>query len=98
MCRLLRRAAFHGRAIDDDFLADVAVRAADAIEEIRRAHLFDFVLISRAGEGTRDWNRTPGGTFLGRPLGDAGATLDTFVNLLKGSHVSALEKWTASIL
>lgn len=97
-CRLLRRAAFHGRAIDEDFLANVATRAGDAVEELRVAHLFQFVLIGRAGEGAHEWNRTPDGRFCGRPVGQAGATLDAFVSVLKGSPSPELETWTAPML
>lgn len=96
--RLLRRAAFHRRDIDESFLADAAVRAADAVDELRTAHRFRFVLVSRAGEGSHDWNRGPDGRFLGRPRGEAGATLDTFVQLLRESYSPALETWTAPLV
>lgn len=93
--RLLARAAFHGRSVDDAFLADVAVRASDAVEEVRVAHLFDYVLVSRSGEGSADWNRDPSGHFYGHPKGEAAATLETFTQLLAGSPAPALETWTA---
>lgn len=93
--RLLARAAFHDRHVDDAFLADVAVRAGDAVEELRTAHLFDYVLVSRAGEGAPEWNRDAQGRFVGQPLGEAAATLGAFVQLLAGASASALESWTA---
>jgi guanylate kinase len=91
--RLLARAAFHGRHVDDGFLADVAVRAADAVEELRKAHLFDYVLVSRSGEGSPDWNRDAQGRFLGHPVNEAAATLATFAQLLTGQPSPDLENW-----
>jgi guanylate kinase len=93
--RLLARAEFHGRSVDDAFLADAAVRAGDAVEELRVAHLFDAVLVSRSGEGSADWNRDPSGHFYGRPKGEAAATLDTFTQLLAGLPAPEVETWTA---
>ena len=93
--RLLARAAFHGRGADDAFLADVAVRAEDAVEELRTAHWFDYVLAGRSGEGSADWNREPSGRFVGRPEREAAATLETFVQLLAGLPAPHLETWTA---
>ena len=92
--RLLARAAFHGRAVDDAFLADVAVRAGDAVEELRTAHWFDHVLVSRSGEGSPDWNRDASGRFVGRPEREAAETLETFVQLLAGLPAPRLESWT----
>ncbi len=93
--RLLARAAFHGRPVDGAFLADVAVRASDAVEELRTAHFFDNVLVSRSGEGSPDWNRDVSGQFLGRPKAEAAATLGTFTQLLANTPAPALEAWTA---
>jgi guanylate kinase len=93
--RLVARAAFHGRPVDDALLADAAVRSGDAVEELRVAHMFDAVLVSRSGEGSADWNRGPSGHFHGRPTGEAAATLETFTQLLAGSPAPALETWTA---
>ena len=93
--RLLARAEFHGRTVDDAFLADVAVRAGDAVEELRAAHHFDGVLVGRAGEGSSQWNRDLQGRFLGPPVGEAAATLATFVELLEGRRSPSLEEWTA---
>ncbi len=93
--RLAARAAYHGRSIDDTFLADVAVRAGDSVEELRMAHFFDYVLVSRSGEGSPDWNRAPSGQFHGSPKGEAAATLEAFTQLLAGSPAPALETWTA---
>lgn len=93
--RLLARAAFHGRSVDDAFLADVAVRASDAVEEVRVAHLFDHVLVSRSGEGSADWNRDPSGHFHGHAKGEAAATLETFAQLLAGLPAPGLETWKA---
>lgn len=93
--RLLTRAAFHERPVDDDFLADVAVRARDAVEELRTAHLFDYVLVNRAGEGSPEWNRDAAGSFLGHPRGEAAAALEAFVQLLAGRPSPALESWQA---
>ncbi len=92
--RLLARAAFHARITDEAFLADVAVRAADAVDELRAADLFDHVLVGRAGEGSPQWNRNPQGQFLGRPYGEAAATLETFTQLLAGLPAPGLEAWT----
>ena len=91
--RLLARAAFHGRSLDDAFFADVAVRAGDAVEELRTAHWFDYVLVSRSGEGSVDWNREPSGRFLGPPEREAAATLETFERLLAGLPAPGLETW-----
>ncbi len=93
--RLLARAKFHGRTVDEAFLSDVAVRAGDAVEELRAAHHFDGVLVGRAGEGSPQWNRDPRGRFLGPPVGEAAATVATFVELLTGRRSPDLEKWTA---
>lgn len=96
--RLFARAAFHDRHVDDTFLADVAVRARDAVEELRSAHLFKHVLVSRSGEGSRDWNRDPSGRFLGPPQGEAAATLETFIQVLAGLPAPRLQTWTVSPL
>ncbi len=98
VCRLLARAAFHGRRVDEAFLADVAVRAGDAVDELRTAHLFDYVLAGRAGEGAAEWNRDPQGRFLGPPRGEAAATLETFRRLLAGVAAPGLEHWPVSPL
>lgn len=92
--RLLTRAAFHARHVDQGFLADVAVRAGDAVDELRAADLFDYVLVGRAGEGSPEWNRDRQGRFLGRPHGEAAATLETFTQLLAGLPAPGLETWT----
>jgi guanylate kinase len=92
--RLLARAAFHRRRVDDAFLADVAVRASDSVEEIRTAHFFDYVLVSRSGEGSPDWNRDPSGRFRGRPKREAATTLEAFTELLAGRISPDLENWT----
>ncbi|NLS90964.1 MAG: hypothetical protein GXX96_02100 [Planctomycetaceae bacterium] len=96
--RLLARAAFHQRPVDDAFLADVAVRARDAVEELRTAHLFNYVLVNRAGEGSPEWNRDAAGNFQGRPLGEAAAALEAFVQLFAGRPSPALENWQAQSL
>lgn len=96
--RLMARAAFHGRQVDEAFLADVAVRAADAVDELRFAHLFDYVLVSRSGEGSSDWNRDPSGRFLGPPQAEAADTLEAFRRLLAGLPAPELETWTVSPL
>ncbi|MHB8899964.1 MAG: hypothetical protein ACYC6Y_14550 [Thermoguttaceae bacterium] len=98
VCRLLRRAAFHGRPVDDRFLADVGVRASDSVDELRTAHQFEYVLVGRAGEGSAEWNRDRQGEFLGPPLGEAAATLETFGQLLSGLPAPGLETWTAALL
>lgn len=96
--KLLARTVFYGREYNEALLDDIARRAGDTAAELRAAHEFDLVLISRDGEGAPSWNRAPSGRFLARPVGEAGETLEAFAELLAGRAPRAAEKWNGKML
>lgn len=78
----LVRARLQGKEPD---IADFRSRASDAVNELRAAPSFDYVLVNHDGEGEPTWHLLPDGNFTGgidllRPEGSAGRALQAFVD------------------
>jgi guanylate kinase len=93
MFKQYQRAEFHGRAIDNVWLADMRQRVNDAINEIRVACDYDYVIVNHDGEGAENWQRHNDGVFYAKPTGDAGLAVDSLADILAGKNPKNAEHW-----
>jgi len=77
------RILFHKRNIDPEFLQDINKRIDDSIFEIASSKNYKYVIVSRDGEGSPNWNRLANGTFIGEPVGDAKNAMESLAKILK---------------
>jgi guanylate kinase len=82
MEKQVARGRWHGKEIDEEFLADARKRAEDAIDEIGSAERYDHVIVNHDGEGHENWRRDVEGRFYGRPAGDAGKAVEALVKIM----------------
>jgi guanylate kinase len=95
MFKQYQRAEFHGRTIDSVWLTDMRQRVDDAINEIRVACNYDYVIVNHDGEGSENWQRHNDGVFCGKPIGDAGLATDSLADILAGKNPANAEHWQA---
>jgi len=93
MFKQYQRAEFHGRAIDNVWLADMRHRVDDAFNEIRVACDYDYVIVNHDGEGSPNWRRHNDGAFFDKPTGDAGLATDCLADILAGKNPKNAEPW-----
>jgi hypothetical protein len=98
MFKQYQRAEFHGRAIDKVWLTDMRHRVDDAINEIRVACNYDYVLVNHDGEGSPNWQRNNDGTFLDKPIGDAELAMDCLADILAGENPKNAEHWQCDLI
>ena len=89
----VNRATFQGKRIDRALLLDIETRADDAIDELRSASDYTFVIVSHDGEGAPNWKRDRGGTFAAEPEGDAKRAVSSMVDILLGKSPGNVEHW-----
>lgn len=77
------RIAFHKRKVDSEFLEDVKKRISDSVLEIAASKNYNHIIVNRDGEGSPNWNRLADGTFIGKPIGDASAAMESLAAILK---------------
>lgn len=90
----ITRVKFQQKTIDRALLADIESRATDAVDELRSAPEYSYVIVNHDGEGAENWNRKPDGEFLDEPRGDAKIALDALVEILNGIVLETIERWT----
>jgi len=98
MFKQYQRAKFHGRTIDRLWLADMRQRIGDAINEIKVACDYDYVIVNRSGEGSADWRRNNDGTFFDKPCNDAGEATDCLADILAGKIPTSAEHWRCDLI
>jgi guanylate kinase len=90
--KLLRRTRKQKGEISLPDLENIEKRASSAYNELREAHLFQYVIPNHDGEDSENWDA------FYYPLGDAGKALHTFVSLLKNEATSEVEKWEENLI
>jgi guanylate kinase len=90
--KLIRRAKRHSPDLSDRQLQDIRQRAGRAYQEMKMAHLFDYVVANHDGEDSDHWET------LKYPLGDARKTLLTVAALLEGQTPENAERWATGLL
>lgn len=65
-----------GKLMTPEVMEDIHIRAAKAYEEIQMGRSYAHRIINHDGEDSHNWRYTP-------PIGEAGATLQRFVEILK---------------
>jgi guanylate kinase len=85
--KLLRRTQRQKGILSQKDLEEVERRAKSAFRELSLAHNFDHVIANHDGEDSENWNA------FYFPLGDAGRTLNIFVELLQNKKARGTESW-----
>jgi len=75
--KLLSRSQQQGKLMTPEELEDIRIRASKAYEEIQIGKSYTDFIINHDGEDSRNWKFSP-------PIGEAGATLRQFVEILVG--------------
>jgi guanylate kinase len=89
-----KRAAFQGKELDPALRQDITARAEDAVDELRSAPDYNFVLVNDDGEGAENWKRDPEGNFTDDyPTADAGRALESLADILHGERPDNAETW-----
>jgi hypothetical protein len=73
--KLIGRTQQQGKLITQEVLDDLQTRASMAYEEMKMGENYTCRIVNHDGEDSNNWRYTP-------PLGDAGATLKRFVNII----------------
>ncbi len=89
----VNRATFQGKRIDRALLKDIEERANDAIDELRSASDYTFIIVNHDGEGSPNWKRDPAGGFTSEPHGDAKRALSSLTDILLGKSPGNVEHW-----
>jgi guanylate kinase len=89
--KLLARASKHKANLGLSDISDIQRRAASTYKELRMAPTFDFVIPNHDGEDSSNWE------LFGYPIGDAGNTLKTFVQILLEKDSDLAEVWNQDI-
>lgn len=89
----LVRAGFQRKSVDRALLEDIETRAEDAIDELRSAPDYTFVIVNHDGEGCANWGRKPDGEFTQEPRGDAKGSMDTLVAIMRNENPTNVEQW-----
>jgi len=90
--RLLRRAHGMKPHLGLPDLKSIERRASDAIEGLRHADRFDWVLPNHDGEDSDHWD------LAGTPIGDARLSVEALVGLLEGGRPERLERWDETVV
>lgn len=98
MFKQYQRAEFHGRAIDKVWLADMRHRVDDAVNELRYACNYDYVIVNHDGEGSPNWRRNTDGTFFDELQDDAKKATESLADVLAGKIPANAEQWPSGIL
>jgi hypothetical protein len=73
--KLIGRTQQQGKLLTPEVLKDLQVRASMAYEEMKMGEDYAHRIVNHDGEDSNNWRYTP-------PLGDAGATLRRFVDII----------------
>ncbi|MGZ6236089.1 MAG: hypothetical protein ACXWMJ_02060 [Syntrophales bacterium] len=73
--KLVGRTQQQGKLLTPEVLDDLQMRASMAYKEMKMGADYTYQIINHDGEDSHNWRYTP-------PLGDAGATLTLFVNII----------------
>ncbi|MDD5135454.1 MAG: hypothetical protein PHP01_08605 [Phycisphaerae bacterium] len=98
MFKQYQRAEFHGRAIDKIWLADMRHRVDDAINELRFACNYNYVIVNHDGEGSPSWRRKTDGTFIDLPVSDAKKATESLADILAGKNPADTEHWPGNLI
>jgi len=90
--KLLRRTRKQKSELSIKDLENIEKRAGSAYNELKMAHLFEFVLPNHDGEDSENWD-----SFF-YPLGDARKSLLAFVDLYNKRKSEYVEKWKEDLL
>jgi guanylate kinase len=90
--KLLRRTQRQKGALSLPDLEEIERRSGSAYSELKKAHLFEFVIANHDGEDSDNWDAFP------YPLGDARSALETFVAVLRGEAAPLAEIWEEDLL
>lgn len=90
--KLLRRTRRQKGELSLPDLENVERRATSAYAEMQAACRYRYVLPNHDGEDSQNWDAFP------IPLGDAGATMDAFTEILRGRSPAFAETWEADLL
>jgi len=74
--KLIGRTQQQGKLLTTDVMEDLETRASMAHEEMKMGERYMHRIVNHDGEDSNNWRYTP-------PLGDAGATLAIFVDIIK---------------
>jgi guanylate kinase len=90
--KLLRRTTRHKGILSSLDLENIERRAASAIDELRLAWKYDFVIANHDGEDSDNWDA------FYYPVGDAFDALDSFVALLEERPAPRVEQWSEDLI
>ncbi len=90
--KLLRRARRQKGELSLRDLENIEARASSAYGELKKAHIFQYVIPNHDGEDCENWDA------FYYPLGDARRALSAFVALLEGDTSDSLESWDEELL
>lgn len=90
--KLLRRTRRQKNELSLRDLENIERRASSAYRELQDAHYFQYVIPNHDGEDSENWDA------FYYPLGDARASLNAFVSLLKGETPVGVEHWERDLI
>jgi guanylate kinase len=92
MKKLIRRSKNMGVELTPSVSENLERRAAEAVHELKKTHLFTHVIPNHDGEDSEHWDTFP------VPAGDALKTLNALVHILDGKPHPSIESWKADLI
>ena len=90
--KLLRRTTKQKGLLSSEDLANIEIRASSALEEMRQACNFDYVIVNHDGEDSENWDA------FYYPIGDARKTMLSVAELLQGRVPPVVDNWGDGLL